>query len=576
MMDGKVSRQSLYGLEDKVPPAHGLLLAAQHAILALVFLVYPLAAAQQIGLSADDTARFLTGCVLAIGLSTCLHYFRPTIGSGSLAVEIPTPIFLPTAVLVGGVGGLATLAGMSIISGLVECIFARALHYLRALFPAEVCGVAVMMLGISVVRPGVLNALGVTPTAMGVHLAPLIVASITVATIAVISIFGSGRVKLMALGVGLLVGIFLSSVLGLLDLAQLRELSDASWLGWPRIHFGVPSFSLSLVPLCIVMGLVLSVDNIGMLVGIQRQIDPNWNKIDVRQTCGGIQVSGIGDLIAGIFGGMPTGISSAHVSLAHATGAIARRISLLTGLLLILAAFAPKVVVALSLVPRPVVGAVMVYAAAYMLVSGMTLILGRMLNERRIFVIGFSVVMGLMPALVPGIYIQVPDLLRPILESPLAVGTFVAIVLTQVFRIGAAQRASLSVELLMTDNEGLREYHINKTIRQTLDSVGTAVGASRAAIDRAIDVTSELMAVLATLRCFNGSVNLLAAFEDTRLKIELAYSGNAVPEISSASILLQSEGSALQRAWRLMDGNIDKVSRSTIGDMQRLKLVFEA
>jgi hypothetical protein len=210
-----------------------------------------------------------------------------------------------------------------------------------------------------------------------------------------------------------------------------------------------------------------------------------------------------------------------------------------------------------------------------MLVSGMTLILGRMLNERRIFVIGFSIVTGLMPALVPGLYAQVPDLVRPILESPLAVGTFMSIALTQLFRIGAARRISLSVDLVTTDNESLREYHINKAIRDTLESVGVSAGASRAVVDRAIDVTSELMAVLTSLDCIRGSVGLSAAFEDSRLKIVLQYVGTAVPALPEPSSRGDDDGSPLQRAWRLMHGQIEKVSTARDADVQRLTLVFE-
>lgn len=575
-MSDHVHSRYLYEL-DASPPWHDLLLLGlQHAVLALVFLVYPLAAAQQIGLSSGETAQFLTACVLAIAVSTALHYFRPMVGSGALAVEIPTPIFLPAAVLVGGVGGLATLSGMSLVSGLIECLFARLLKRLRSLFPAEVCGVAVMMLGISMVKPGVLNALGVTAANTTVDGGSLLVAALTVTTITGVSIFGAGRVKLLALGAGLCVGIVLAMIFGVVSWSHWAALSEASWVGVPSVHLGVPRIEPTLIPLCIVMALVLSVDNIGMLVGIQRQINPSWSKIDLRQASGGIQVSGIGDLVAAVFGGMPTGISSANVSLAYATGAIARRISLATGALLLVAACTPKVIVALSLIPKPVVGAVMVYAAAYMLVSGMSLILGRLLNERRIFVIGFAVVMGLMPALVPGIYAHAPELARPILESPLAVGTFTAILLTQFFRVGAARRATFSVELVMTDNESLREYHINKSIRDTLSSLGVDAGAARTLVDRAIDVTSELVAVMKSLNCFEQSVLMMAAFEDSRLKIVLQYAGSMVPEKPVMPPDHQSANDPLSRAWQLLSGPIDKSSGTKADGQQRLTILFEA
>jgi hypothetical protein len=210
-----------------------------------------------------------------------------------------------------------------------------------------------------------------------------------------------------------------------------------------------------------------------------------------------------------------------------------------------------------------------------MLVSGMSLILGRVLNERRIFVIGFSVVMGLMPALVPGIYANVPDLMRPILESPLAVGTFTAIVLTQFFRIGAAHRKELSVELLTTQNESLREFHVNRSIRDTLVTLGADAGSTRELVDRAVDVTSELTAILKSLHLFDTTVMMAAIFEESRLKIELRYSGLPLPTPDSPSVP-ESAAHPLALALRLLRGPIDNFSTSSHGREQCLTLVFDA
>ncbi len=68
-------------------------------------------------------------------------------------------------------------------------------------------------------------------------------------------------------------------------------------------------------------------------------------------------------------------------------------------------------------------------------------------------------------------------------------------------------------------------------------------------------------------------MTLSAAFEDTGLKLELAYSAAPVP---APPMLSLGEDSALQRAWRLKDGHIDKVCATASHDVQRLKLVFEA
>ena len=340
----------------------------------------------------------------------------------------------------------------------------------------------------------------------------------------------------------------------------------------------IPHLEWSMVPLGIVMALVLSVDNIGMLVGIQRQVDPTWHKIDLRQASGGIQVSGIGDLLAGVFGGIPTGISSANVGLAHATGAVSRVVSLAVGASLLAAAFAPKIILALSLVPRPVVGAIMVYAAIYMVVSGMSLILNRILNERRIFVIGFSIVLGLSSALLPGVYDEVPVILRPILESALAVSTLSAMLLTQLFRVGAALKTSFKLELSETRNESLQEMEVNQSLRRVLVSLGADVGADKALIDRAIDITAELVAAMRIVGCVEGAVQFSARLEDARVEISLRYDGLAVPvtepleESSSQAVI---PGSPLGHVLRLTR-HVDRLAMSSHGAQQTLVLSYQS
>jgi len=560
-----------YGREDRPPLRDSLLLGAQHAVVALVFLVYPLAAAQEIGLDPASTARFLTACVLGIGISTFLHAFRPSVGSGALAVEIPTPIFLPAAVMAGAAGGLSMLAAISLLSGCIEVLFARALKHIKNLFPAEVCGIAVMMLGISIVKAGMMNAVGVTTPDSAVHAPALFTSASALLTIVVVSVFGSPAVKLLAIACGLATGVLAAYLTGILDGDSMHHLAVAAWLAWPDVTVAVPHLKIEFVPVAVVMALVLSVDNVGMLIGIQRQMDPAWRKIDLKQASGGVQVSGIGDIVSGIFGGIPTGISSANVALAHATGAVARRLSWVIGLMLVVAAFSPKVMIALTMVPRPVVGAVMVYASIYMVMSGMALIHGRMLNDRRIFVIGFSLVMGLTSVVLPGIYAEVPALLRPIFLSPLATSTLVAMLLTFVFSIGASARASVEVNLSNSPNESLQEYEINKALRAPLEMLGADVGADRASLDRSIDVTAEFVAALQISGTVRGPVRVAARFDDARLQISLAYAGDAPAMPGDGRSPANAYGARLARIAQ----NINKLSATDRGGNQEVVLLFE-
>ncbi len=146
-----------YGAEDRPPRLTILVLALQHMALALVFLIYPATAAVQMGFGPAQSSFFLAGCIIAGAVGTILQHFRPPIGGGFLGVQIPTPIFLPAIIKAGSVGGLSLISGMVLITALCEIAFSRLLRFVKPIFPPEVCGVAVLMLGVALAKPGFRN-----------------------------------------------------------------------------------------------------------------------------------------------------------------------------------------------------------------------------------------------------------------------------------------------------------------------------------------------------------------------------------------------------------------------------------
>jgi hypothetical protein len=350
-----------------------------------------------------------------------------------------------------------------------------------------------------------------------------VISAITLLTIVSIAVFGQHQLRLLALACGLVAGLFVSVGLGLVGQAQWSTIAETPWWGWPEIKLITPAMSTGFIPLCIVMALVLCVDNIGMLVSIQRQGDPHWQKIDYRQASAGVSISSVGDVVAALFGGMPTGISSANISLAHATGNLSRRVSLVTGLLLITTAFTPRFVTALTYLPKPVIGAVMVYAAAYMLVSGMSLFLTRLLSPRRIFIIGLALVMGLTPALIPGVFANTPDLMRPILESPLAMGTFSAMLLVLMLNLRESPTAHLTLLLQPLANESVQEFHVNRQLRTMLLTLGEQAGSAKEQIERTVDIGSEFIAAMAQCCDLPPQIDVECKVQDQLVHVSLTF-----------------------------------------------------
>jgi hypothetical protein len=349
----------------------------------------------------------------------------------------------------------------------------------------------------------------------------------------------------------------------------MAAMNEAGWIGWPRIDWPRPTWEWAFVPLFVLMAVINCVDNLGVLVGIQRMIDADWKRIDTQAGAGGLQASAAGDLAAGLLGGVPGGVSSAHAGLIFATGAASRCIAPLTAALLCAAVFTPKTIAWLTMIPRPVIGALIVYTSAYMIVAGMELIQSRMLSERRMFTVGLSVLMGLTPLVLPGIFRDLPEALEPLFQSSLSLAALSAIVLNLLFRMGVTRQASLSAS-----QGGLTYDEVDAFLQQQ----GKLWGARHDVIRRAIEAATEALEALQLLGVSSQQISLTGRFDEIRLDVTLAYRGPRLDcpvQRPSLEATIADDLQLSRMAGHIVRRSVDALSQSGDGDHQTLILQFE-
>jgi len=139
---------------------------------------------------------------------------------------------------------------------------------------------------------------------------------------------------------------------------------------------------------------------------------------------------------SGVFGGVASDTSASNVALSNATGATSRWIGFGAGGLFILLGFSPKLSAVLSIMPTPVMGAIIVFVASFMIVSSLQIILSSKPDTRKTFVIGIPLIFGLSLQAVPELYAQVVPWLRPLFGSALTLATVLAVMLNLLLRIG--------------------------------------------------------------------------------------------------------------------------------------------
>ncbi|RXE56786.1 xanthine permease [Methanoculleus taiwanensis] len=561
----------VYGVEDPLPLPTALLLGLQHVFVMATAFIFPVVIVRSFGGTAEQAVFMVTMSILAGGVGTILQALRKGgMGSGYLCPAVCGPSYLSASLLAAQTGGLSLVYGMTAVAGLFEVFFSRLMHRLRVLFPAEVIGVVVALVGIAVIPVAVPNFLGIAPGDSVTEALELLVAGVTLGTMVAISVWSRGKIRLYSVLIGIAFGYILAAATGILDGAAIARILDAPLLAFPDLsHLGWSFDAALLIPFIIAV-LCSSLKSIGDLTTCQKINDADWRRPDMRNIGSGILADGSSALFSGLVGGMGQSTSSSNVGLSVGTGATSRAIAFAAGALLIALTFFPKLASVFVIMPSPVMGAGLVFVAAFMIVNGLQIIMSRMMDTRKTFVIGFAFIFGLSVDIFPEFFIALPTSVQPVFSSSLALGTATALILNLIFRIGIARRKTLRLEP-GTD--------FSDTVFSFFEAMGGTWGARKEVIQRAESAVNELMEAIVFLGLTRETVRAEITFEEDSLDIDVRYPGKPL-DLSPGGAptdtdLLEDENALARLSAFLIRKYADVVTTDVRDGECRIRLHFD-
>jgi NCS2 family nucleobase:cation symporter-2 len=444
----------IYGVDDKPPIGVSVLLAIQHVFIALMSLAYPVLVTLEADGSRLDAASVVSMSLFAMAFATALQVIRAgPLGGGYLLPHITSAIYLGPSLLAARLGGLGLVFGMTVLAGFVGLVLAPLLRRFRKLFPPEISGVVVLMVGLSMVPVGVTRLIGLNGADTVSEPAEWAVGLVTLGTIIVLTVAPLGRVRLYSAAIGIALGYATAFLLDVVDLHQFQPLAALPMVGLHALPDVKLTLSFALLIPFVAAALASSVKSAGLIISVQKTNDARWKRADTRSVSGGVAASGLGNVMSGTLGGVGLDISAGSIGLSSATGATARVLGYFIAGVLCMLAFMPQVTAAVALMPIPVMGAGLVYVACHLITSGTELIASRMLDSRRTYVIGLSLVAGVGSLAIPDLLQSAPDWAAATLGNPLALCTLVAITLNVFMNMGISNRATLA----FTADGALRE-----------------------------------------------------------------------------------------------------------------------
>lgn len=558
-----------YAVDDDPPLPATLLLGLQHVFLIAISLIFPVVIVRSIGGSPEEAEFMVSMSMLAAGVGTVLHALnRRGVGSGYLCPALCGPSFLSASLLAANVGGLHLLFGMTAVAGSFEVLLSRFLHRLRVLFPPEVTGLVVAMVGISVIPTALANFMGRGGADAATEIPELAVALLTLGTMVGISVWSRGRLRLYSVLVGMAMGYLASIHLGILTADHLDLFAEAPLAAVPHLDYFGWSFDVALLLPFMVAITCSSLKTIGDITTCQKINDADWKRTDMKNVSQGILADGLSAIFGGIVGTMGQSTSSSNIGLSIGTGATSRRIAFAIGGILVLLAFLPKLAMVFVVMPEPVMGATLIYSVSFMIVAGFQIIMSRMLDARRTFLVGIPLIMGLSVDALPGLYDGVPPILAPVFSSSLSLAAVLVVLLNLLFRIGISKRVRLVLRPGVDDADSIFNF---------LERQGSAWGARREVIYRAISATNELFEAVGSAGLAEGDIDLEVSFDEFNLDVVARYRGEppVLPSRRPDVVDLLGEGPSATLAAFMVTRYANSVRVDNKDGTCRIRLTFD-
>lgn len=427
----------IYGLNDRPPLRETFFAALQHLLAIFVAIITPpLIIANAIQLDQETTSFLVSMSLMVSGVATFIQCRRlGKIGCGLLCIQGTSFSFIGPIITAGLAGGLPAIFGATVAGSVVEMFVSRILKYARRIITPLVSGIVVTLIGMSLIKVGIISCGGGNASAP--DFGSLQHIGIALMVLVIIIIFNRSSNRFLRMGsivIGLIVGYAVSWWLGMVDFSSIQSYAG---INYPQpFKYGL-SFDFSSILGLGLVYLITSIEAYGDITANSLiSEEPVEGETFIQRAEGGILADGFNSMIAGLFfSSFPNSIFAQNNGMIQLTGVASRYVGYFIAALLIILGVFPAIGNVFSLMPAPVLGGATLLMFGTVAAAGIRIIASQTINRKATLVMAISFAMGLSVEMVPDILKQLPDSLQSIFSSGITTGGLTAIITNMVIRI---------------------------------------------------------------------------------------------------------------------------------------------
>jgi len=381
-----------------------------------------------LGLDPASQISFSQRLLIVTGLMTLLQSLK---GHKYPILEGPSSALLLSFIVLAPYG-LSAIEGGMIFGGLllISVYKLKLFKWLSAFFTPHVVGVILMLVTLSLLPFVYPLLIGVDKVHPYGELSILGSSLLIILFVSLLSYWLRGFFQTTSMLAGILLGFILFLVKGEMTLTVVRE---SSWFALPSPFWGGwPSFSAAPILAMVFTYLAVMTNTVGSIQGISEIVGKEGLEDRIHR---GIGMTGAGGIVAAFLGVIGLVSFSISPGVVLVTWVASRYVLTMSGAIMIVCAFIPKLWALLTVIPPSVVASVLFVVLASQLMAGINAIMSgkARMDRREYFTVGLPLLMGATVSIIPKPFFQFfPNAIASLVSNGLVVGILFALLFEHV------------------------------------------------------------------------------------------------------------------------------------------------